>query len=77
MNWLKRLVKGNGHLKNPVTLGQLSKETGIKYMTLYMAVRMGRLDAIWNGRLWLSSVEAVQKAVSEGKMQGAGRLRRK
>lgn len=66
MNWLKRLLKSN----NLMTLNKLSQETGIKYMTLYMAVRMNRLEATWDGHVWLSSVEAVERAVREGKLQG-------
>jgi len=67
MNWFKRLLNRN----NLIPLSELSAETGIKKMTLYMAVRMDRLEATWNGHIWLSSVAAVQRA------QDAGRLRRK
>lgn len=69
-NFLKRIIKGSGSLKNLVTLSELSDLTKIKKMTLYMAIRMGRLDATWDGHVWLSSVKAVEQAVREGKMQG-------
>jgi len=67
MNWFKRLLNRN----NLIPLSELSAETGIKKMTLYMAVRMDRLEATWDGHIWLSSVSAVERAVA------AGRLRRK
>lgn len=76
MNWFKRLFKrkGRGDLwytprKNLIPLSDLSKVTGIKYMTLYMAIRMDRLDAAWDGRVWFSSVDAVEQAIKAGKLR--------
>lgn len=67
MNWLKRLLNRD----NLIPLSDLSAETGIKHMTLYMAIRMNRLEADWDGHIWLSSVDAVERAIE------SGRLRRK
>lgn len=70
LNSLKRIIKRSVNLNNLVTLSELSKLTKINKMTLYMAIRMNRLDGTWDGHVWLSSVEAVEQAIREGKMQG-------
>jgi excisionase family DNA binding protein len=73
ISWIKNLIKGNGNLQNLVTLSELSEQTGIKYMTLYMAIRTGRLDAVQSGHTWLSSVDAVNRAIEEGRLKGGER----
>jgi len=71
LEWLKKFVKHRGD--GLVTLSELSDKTGIKYMTLYMAIRTGRLHAVQSGHVWLSSVEAVNDSIAEGKIRGGER----
>ena len=77
MKWLQRFFKqDNGddqagsQTEVQMTLRELSAETDIKYITLYRAIREDRLDATQSGSIWLSSVEAVNRAIAEGKIRG-------
>jgi hypothetical protein len=70
MEWLSRVLRRrDGHLNTRLTLAELSRVTGIKRITLYMAVRDGRLWATQSGHIWLSTLRAVKEA------QDAGRLK--
>lgn len=69
MNWLVRLIRGNGNLEKYLTLTELSEKTGVKYQTLWAAVRQGRLQAYRSGYNWLSTVANVRQAQAEGKIR--------
>jgi len=69
MSWLHRLLRRDGDLHRLVTLAELSELTGVKYITLYRAIREGRLKAVQSGSIWLCSVQAVERAQAEGKIR--------
>lgn len=53
------------------TLGDLAQQTGIAEGTLLKAAQTGRLEARQSGKsTWLSTIAAVEFAVSEGKIRG-------
>ena len=70
MDWLERLLRKNGDMQ---PLRVLERQTGISADVLRKAAQQERLRAEKRGFFWFSSVAAIERAISEGKIKGGER----
>lgn len=61
MDWLTKLL---GRHNDYMTLSALADRTGISLGTLRMAVHESRLEAKKSGHTWLSTEQAVERAIA-------------
>jgi len=71
MRFLDFILRRNGD-KRLLPLSELSRETGVQYVTLKKAAQQKRLTAVKLGHFWFASPKDVERAQAEGKIRKGG-----
>ena len=64
--WLGRFIRQSNNL---YPIRQVASESGISVSVLRKAAQQGRLRAEKRGHFWFSSVDAVNRAIADGKIK--------
>jgi hypothetical protein len=59
----------NPELSDVLTLREATRLYPLAYATLAQAVREGRLEARKSDGIWLTTKQAIEKAIEEGKLR--------